>query len=370
MLTAARRLFVATALVSASGFLLACRGPLVMDALAEAPPSERHEVLSQVYFVDKKYRSMMGPTSQQPVVLAAIDPPELLWITGYRAVVVGEDGETEMPQQFMCHSNLDLDPALHFEKLGGDVMLSGRLFTLSQGQQEVVFPPGFGIPVFSNEPLALTTQVLNLNHDEIAVHLRHRVEIDFVHDRDLERGLVPLLPLAAYGLASLETKPETFGDAAAAHGASCLVRPSASEHAYTDDEGRKFTGHWVVDPGREVNTTRVTEILALPFDTRLHYVAVHLHPFAESLELIDKTAGRTIFKSQARQLAGGIGLEHVEAFSSVEGVSLERDHEYEMVSVYDNTSGEPQDSMAVMYMYVRDEAFRRPRGPRGGKESR
>ena len=36
------------------------------------------------------------------------------------------------------------------------------------------------------------------------------------------------------------------------------------------------------------------------------------------------------------------------------------------MSVYDNTSGEPQDSMAVMYLYLLDHHFQRPELDRVG----
>jgi hypothetical protein len=87
---------------------------------------------------------------------------------------------------------------------------------------------------------------------------------------------------------------------------------------------------------------------------------VHLHPFAESLEFRDLTAGTTIFKSKARNPKDRIGLDHVDAFSSAEGVPLFKDHQYELVSVYDNTSGVDQDSMAVMYIYLLDREFEKP----------
>ena len=120
-----------------------------------------------------------------------------------------------------------------------------------------------------------------------------------------------------------------------------------------DKEGRKFSGYWVVPPGRQVNHTRVTEMVSLPYDTSVHYIATHLHPFAESLELRDQTTGETIFKSRTRQVEKGIGLAEVEAFSSEAGVPLYKDHEYQLISVYNNTTDRPQDSMAVMYLYLR-----------------
>ena len=144
------------------------------------------------------------------------------------------------------------------------------------------------------------------------------------------------------------------------------MRSNAASHEYTDSFGRRFTGHWVVEPGREVNRTLVTEILDLPFDTTVHYIAVHLHPFAESLELRDLTTGDTVFKSRVRPAEKGIGIQHVDYFSSEEGVLLRKKHDYELVSVYNNTSGEEQDSMAVMYMYLLDKRFEAPASAAGG----
>jgi hypothetical protein len=41
-------------------------------------------------------------------------------------------------------------------------------------------------------------------------------------------------------------------------------------------------------------------------------------------------------------------------------VKLFAGHQYELVSTYDNTSDVDADSMAVMYMYMRDQRFQRP----------
>jgi hypothetical protein len=104
----------------------------------------------------------------------------------------------------------------------------------------------------------------------------------------------------------------------------------------------------------------VTEFLNLPFDTTAHYIAVHLHPFAESLELIDRTTGETVFRAKVDGADGRIGIDRVDYLESAEGIPFYKDHQYELVSVYDNTSGEAQDSMAVMYLYLLDKNFRRP----------
>ena len=135
---------------------------------------------------------------------------------------------------------------------------------------------------------------------------------------------------------------------------------------YQDKFGNKFTGHWVLKPGPEVNSTATTVFMNLPYDTNLHYAEVHLHPFAESLELKDRTTGKTVFKSFAKNMPDRIGLAQVDYFSSQEGLPLYKDHEYELISVYNNTSGQEQDAMAHMVLFVEDKNFVKPLRPRAG----
>ena len=136
----------------------------------ETPPPRRLEdgtwqmdLLSPVYPVDREYRSMTGPWSTR-IGRSSARADELVWVLGYSATMAGPDGITSAPQEYMCHSNLDFDPT----RPPADVRrhqksLTSRLFTLSQGQLEIAFPEGFGMPLLGNEPLSLTTQVLNLN---------------------------------------------------------------------------------------------------------------------------------------------------------------------------------------------------------------
>ena len=95
----------------------------------------------------------------------------------------------------------------------------------------------------------------------------------------------------------------------------------------------------------------------LPFDTTLHYIAVHLHSFAEFLELRDLTADKSVFKSTVTGFNNSIGINHVDYYSSASGIPLYKDHEYELHSVYNNTTSSDQDVMAVMFLYVLDKEF-------------
>lgn len=348
--------------------LAAVVGALVLaESVAAGPPPDiagkerTFEALSDVYTLDRIYRSMKGPSSTVTFALEP-GPPELLWITGYTADVVGEGGEEGGLTEFLCHSNLDVDPGLHARLLKSRQTFNPRLFTVSQGQADIELPPEFGIPVLSSETFQLTTQVLNLNDASCDMKVRHRTRIRYVRERDLDFAMRPLAEMAVYGLKLLEGQDGRFGinpQVQDQQGASCLPGMNADHHEYHDEFHRSFTGHWVVPPGREVNRTPVDAMLRMPADTVVHYIAVHLHPFAESLELVDATAHRTVWKSNATNSEGRIGLDRVETFSSAEGLPLFHDHHYELVSVYNNTSAENQDSMAVMYLYVEDRGFDR-----------
>jgi cyclophilin family peptidyl-prolyl cis-trans isomerase len=317
--------------------------------------------MSPVYTVDKLYRSMMGPSSTQRIAFpeSESDPPELLWVTGYRAVMVDADGEEEMPQEFMCHSNLDFNSARHAELFDLPVYHSGRLFTFSQGHQEIRFPEGFGLPYWSDETFSLTTQVLNLNPDQQTYEVRHRVTLEYVRDRDLTEPMTPVFMTSGWGLVLLEGRDGFYGveQPAEEHGESCLPGEATGFDTYEDAFGRKFAGHWVVPPGRQVNSTLVTKILNLPYDTTAHYIAVHLHPFAESLELKDLSTGEVVFEGEAENLENRIGLKRVQYFSSTEGIPFYSDHEYQLTSVYNNTTDADQDSMAVLLLYLKDKKF-------------
>ena len=144
-------------------------------ACGNVPAERTYDILTRTFDVDRVYRSMKGPQSTDEVRLLDSEPPELLWITGYRAVMVGADGATPESPEFMCHSNLDFDVLEHADYFHWDKMTSGRLFTLSQGQLSVEFPEGYGIPILSNESLQSTNQLLNLNPDTTRRKVRHKV---------------------------------------------------------------------------------------------------------------------------------------------------------------------------------------------------
>ncbi|MDJ0849048.1 MAG: hypothetical protein QNK04_11775 [Myxococcota bacterium] len=335
--------------------------PRVIGERAGAP-LYRREIVFPVHTVDRIYKSMQGPFNQRLMRLGFAKEQELLWVTGYRSMIMEPDGVTEASREFMCHSNMSFVDSDTFRRDFGTrlVPTNKRLFSLAQGQLEVDLPEGFGVPVMSKHRVRLDAQILNHNIEDRAFDVRQRLAVDFVRDKDLEKPLKPLYTRAVYGMKLLDGADGYFGMVSQdvvpeQHGPGCMVGQDAGgkfSHITQDAEGREFTGFWMVEPGREVNRTLVTQLLALPYDTTLHYVAVHLHPYAESVELVDLTTGESVYKSRATQTEGKMGLERVEYFSSEEGIPLYADHEYELVSVYLNDTGLQQDAMATMFLYL------------------
>jgi VanZ family protein/cyclophilin family peptidyl-prolyl cis-trans isomerase len=347
---------------------------LVSVRLDASQPTEKYELLSPVYTIEKKYRSMEGPGHTQQIFLGDRTTPELVWLVGVKTEMVSEDGETPQLPELMCHVNVDLDQKAHRALFNIKRFIGERVITLSQGVTEARLPEGFGFPLSSSEPLNVFTQVLNHNIEKPEnMKVRHRVTFEYVRDRDLIEPMKPLLNVGASGMVFLDSgalaASAPAGDHSGGHGegtsGSCLMASRAPNAAgmnsdYIDPKGRKLTGHWVVPPGRQVNHTDVTWFMSLPFDASLHYAAVHLHPFAESLALRDVTADKTIFIARAINPEGKIGLDHVDAFVSRPGVQLYRDHKYELISVYHNPTQETHDSMASVFLGVGNGEFVKP----------
>jgi hypothetical protein len=345
----------------------------VLSVAALPVLAAQKQVLSDVYPIVKKYKSMEGPAGSQIVYLGDRTKPELVWLTAIKTEVVGADGKTLMSPELMCHMNVDIDPARHKALFNLTRAPAARLMTISQGMRvpgggfEARLPEGFAFPIASNEPLYVMTQVLNHNVEHPHnLKVRHRVTFEYVRDADLKQRPIPLFNLPVSGMVQMNMgsgilQPLAIED----HGPSCLVgqrAPNAAGMAsdYVDPQGHHMVGHWVVPPGKQINASDATWFMNLPYDSKLHYAAVHLHPFAESLTLRDTTTGTDVFKATAKNPKGRVGLERVDAFVSVPGVPMYKNHRYELISVYNNPTKQNADSMASMFLALDDPEFVAP----------
>ena len=328
-------------------------------------PVRTQVVQTQPFVIDRIYLSMKGPQRQAQISIGDPRSKDLLWILSYETEILDSTSGQHVSDEFMCHNNIDFPNVTQHRKwIGAEpVRTVDRMFTLSQGLMKVEFPEGFGIPMRSGEPVFLNSQVLNLNPIDEPIEVRYRTTVRYVLESERVHEIKPLYQFGMMGLKLLEGEkgyPGISDPDPSVHGESCSAGEVVDGGRELDFDGQLFTNHWVVAPGREENHTLITSRLGLEQDVTVHYIAVHLHPFAESLELRDLTANKTVFKSLATNRMDRIGLEHVDSYSSSEGVELHKGHEYTLVSVYQNDSGSPQDAMASMFLYIADTAFNQP----------
>ena len=127
--------------------------------------------------------------------------------------------------------------------------------------------------------------------------------------------------------------------------------------------GQKFTGHWVVKPGREVNKTRRLQVPPTPIrhDHPLHRRAPP--PLRRVAWSSDRSDGQqdSVQGPSPTQTEGKIGSETHRAFRKRQGdpdLQGPRVRADQRLQQHDRTK--TQDSMAVMYLYVEDQHFKKP----------
>jgi hypothetical protein len=200
-------------------------------------PVYRNTIVSPRYRIDGIHRSMKGPQSAGRIVTG--DPKgqnELLWITAHYTEIVEGDSDQVTSPEFMCHSNLDFAGGMTYENRRGRATRQ-RMFTLSQGQMQVRFPEGYGIPIESRRNIRLGTQVLNLNPQPHAMSVRHRAVIEYERQSDLASPMKPLIVITAQGLKAVDES----GTARQASGANHRPHSGAANHDRVEPGG---VGAW------------------------------------------------------------------------------------------------------------------------------
>jgi hypothetical protein len=312
--------------------------------------SKKLKLESPELLVDNIYQSMDGP---QAILNLNVNPntSQIKWITGFKAEVFKE-GTTTHNNDFLCHTNIDFFDPIHYKNLNMPKRINRqypRLGTLSNGINELKFPEGFGFPVAGNEKFIVASRTLNHNIKDAFFKVKHFIEFS------LEDGEEPLKPLVPKALVLLQDydrddpyNPNTSKD-------PNLCTPiDLKNHSFTSKEGLNLAAHWVLPEGQHQYEFEVTYQLNLKEDTRIHAMAAHLHPHAQSFSIFDITENKTVYTFNCENYEEKIGLKKVPSYSSSEGIPLMADHRYKLVLVTNNPSDGFRDMMAVLFVYVYD----------------
>ena len=138
------------------------------------------------------------------------------------------------------------------------------------------------------------------------------------------------------------------------------AEPAGPNPTFYLREGKeKRVMHFMVPPGQHEFRDR-HKLRGLPpglATVTAHYITAHLHVYGESVELIDATECKSVFKSMATPNNNMTAVVDLESYSSAEGLTLHADHEYEIVTTYNNTTDHEVDAMGVIYIYFANPYF-------------
>ncbi|MDU8885405.1 hypothetical protein RXV94_04475 [Yeosuana sp. MJ-SS3] len=301
--------------------------------------------------VDGIYKSMEGPKAQGTFQIDS-NKEDLVWLTSFETLPISSNEKDTLSTGFMCHSNIDFFGNDHLLKWNLNSRIGEqypRLTTMSNGIEKYKLPEGFGVPIFTNENLILTTQTLNHNIKNEIINVKHRLNIGY---KNQTNKLKPLMSKTVFIMLPYDSQ-NPFKGPTEKNPSFCLP-VETKNHSYLTEKGESLSGHWVIFPGKATFSYDITNQLHLKDSTTMHYIVSHLHPFAEALSFRDKTLDSTLFTSVINNYNDKIGLQKVSDFSSRKGIMLYPNRKYELVLKTNNTTAIQQDMMASMFVFLYD----------------
>ena len=301
--------------------------------------------------LDGIYKSMEGPKAQGTFQIDA-NKEDIVWLTSFETITINNNENDTLSTDFICHSNIDFYGNDHLTKWDLTNRIGQqypRLTTMSNGIEKYKLPEGYGVPVFSNENLILTTQSLNHNIKNKLINVKHRMNIGYKNDH---KTLKPLMSKTVFVMLPYD-RENPFKGPTEKNPSFCLP-VETKNHSYLNEKGESLSGHWVIFPGKATFSYDISSQLQLKDSTTMHYIVSHLHPFAETLSFKDTTLDSTLFTAEANNYNDKIGLKQVSYFSSEKGIMLYPNHKYELVLKTNNTTNIQQDMMASMFVFLYD----------------
>lgn len=316
---------------------------------------KEYKMLSPTFIIDGIYKSMEGPKASRYIQLEQSD--KVLWITGFKVKAVDAKTNETLSNDYICHMNVDINDAQYYtqwqleDRIGKQYP---RMTSLSHGLEQFDFPKGYGVPIIGKDYLFVTTQTLNHNQPDIFKKVKHEVSVRYETYNKTQK---PLMSKTVYIQLPFD-KHDPFKGPLDPASNQCIP-VETKNHTYCDKAGNMLSGHWVIPSGIKTYRSSITEQLQIKDSARLHFSAPHVHPFATSISVVDKTENKTLFACKVTNYQNKIGLQNIETFSSEKGIWLYENHEYELVMTCNNTSKTDQDMMGSMFLFFYDKELDR-----------
>ncbi len=312
--------------------------------------TQHYKMISPTFYIDGIYKSMEGPKSSNYVQLT--QDSTLIWLTGFHVKALDAKTKKQISNDFICHTNVDFNDTKYFSNFHLDDRIGKqypRMTSLSHGLENFKFPNGYGVPMKGNDLLFITTESLNHNLPDANYFIKHEVTIKYTKNNV---AFKPLMSRTVFIELPYDKKDpyKTPLDPAS----NQCIPVETKNHSYEDAKGNMLSGHWVIPVGKNTYRSDINSQLQIKDSLRLHAAAIHVHPFANALSIIDKTSKKVIFTSHMTNHKDKIGLSNIEQYCSETGIWLYANHEYELVLEVNNTTSIPQDMMGSMFLFFYD----------------
>ena len=316
---------------------------------------------SPTLLIDDIYSSMEGPYTYKKTMLNE-NEDKLYWISKFEAKANSQISTKSASNDFICHVNLYHSTVEHFSRMGFadriGAQKESQLITLTTGGLSVEFPKGFGYPVYSNEKILLGSQALNLNKKNDWFHVDYNFKIHY--SKEEEQTIKPLY--MKYLVLTQAYKGDNWSAKLAPQNnlpnyVVCAGAESSTRHKSVNEKGENITAFWRVPIGKHVYESNVNSLLALQENETVHFINVHTHPYATSLELINTTTNTSLFKSKITNFKNKKGVKNITSFSSEEGIEFSSNDRYKMILTVNNTSENEVNMMGSMFVYFYDKEF-------------
>lgn len=326
---------------SSLGLALACAVGFGSGCGGEPGPEPRTtQIQTGMLPIDQIYHSMQGPSDRVPIGFDELD-----WVTAVQSEVVDFDSADALGDEFFCHSQIQMPSGI-------------RLMTMATGSEDIRFPEGFAMPVsdiVARQPeeqraLSFLGMILNNHEPEIEEQARVKVNVEYFRDSDFGDGprpkklYVTSLAMQVEDLDLYEPDPDDppINEDVTTH---CALVETPS--------GTNVGLHWLVPPG--IQTTRKIQKNLVPVDGRVHFASAHLHNYGVYMRLTDLTDDKVLFQADVEHEPSRDQIANITSYSSEEGFPVKKDHVYEIEAVYNNTTDQDVDAMAMMFLYFNPE---------------
>lgn len=320
---------------------------------AKSIPTHKVELNLPTITIDNKLTQMMaGPFKLKKFKLPKQDQSKPIWIK--RLSVQLTDPNNKDMTEFLCHALIHTEPkelsTSEVRKRMRIGPIHNHISFVSQGMTTIAFPEGFALKTASmaTHPIGFMGMVTTYDHVPRKIDLNYTASLEYYRDEIAKKHNVTPLRMV-----SLFSRHNIGSNGLGAKGKTHKIEP------HHHHPGHTTTTHWMVPPGEwtyvsDVGFDKLFEREKLTSEVQVHFIRIHLHPYGESVELINETTGELVWKGTAKTHEERAELLHVDTYSSKTGIRFNPKHKYKIRTVYKNTTDYTVNAMSNVRLYIAD----------------